>query len=164
MEPEKPTEQKNILRAEFLIPHRRQMRLLEWVKTPAWKGLQAETTVKESWPLNRDGAVSSLICIELVAQATSAMSTWRRGRGARPRIGLLVGVKAAEFFTSSFPVGTELTVNVEELYHVGNYAVFKGQVISGSTIFCAAMLQVMEPEGDDVLDVLRSRCTPQDAK
>jgi len=148
-------EQKNVLRAETLIPHRRHMRLLEWVINPARKGLQAETTVTESWPLNRDGSVSSLLCIELVAQAISALSTWRRGEGARPRVGLLVGIKEAEFFTLSLPLGTGLTIHVEELYHVGNYAVFKGQVMSGSVLFCTTTIQVMESEGDDFPDFLR---------
>ena len=157
-------EQKNILRAECLIPHRGLMRLLEWVINPARKGLQAETTVTESWPLNRDGFVSSLLCIELVAQAISALSTWRRGEEARPRVGLLVGIKEAEFFTLSFPLGTGLTIHVEELYHVGNYAVFKGQVISGSALFCTTIIQAMEPEGDDFPDFLRLQGAHPDGK
>lgn len=157
-------EQKNILRAESLIPHRGLMRLLDRVINPARKGLQAETTVTESWPLNRDGSVSSLLCIELVAQAISALSTWRRGEGARPRVGLLVGIKEAEFFTLSLPLGTRLTIYVEELYHVGNYAVFKGQVISGSALFCTTIIQAMEPEGDDFPDFLRLQGAHPDGK
>jgi predicted hotdog family 3-hydroxylacyl-ACP dehydratase len=140
------------------------MRLLEWVINPARKGLQAETTVTESWPLNRDGFVSSLLCIELVAQAISALSTWRRGEGARPRVGLLVGIKEAEFFTLSLPLGTGLTIHVEELYHVGNYAVFKGQVISGSALFCTTIIQAMEPEGDDFPNFLRLQGARPDGK
>jgi predicted hotdog family 3-hydroxylacyl-ACP dehydratase len=140
------------------------MRLLDRVINPARKGLQAETTVTESWPLNRDGSVSSLLCIELVAQAISALSTWRRGEGARPRVGLLVGIKEAEFFTLSFPLGTGLTIHVEELYHVGNYAVFKGQVISGSALFCTTIIQAMEPEGDDFPDFLRLQGAHPDGK
>jgi predicted hotdog family 3-hydroxylacyl-ACP dehydratase len=157
-------EQKNILRAESLIPHRRHMRLLEWVINPARKGLQAEATVTDSWPLNRDGSVSSLLCIELVAQAISALSTWRRGEGARPRVGLLVGIKEAEFFTLSLPLGTGLTIHVEELYHVGNYAVFKGRVASGSALFCTTIIQVMEPEDDDFPDFLRLQGAHPDGK
>jgi len=150
-------EEKNILRAESLIPHRHRMKLLERVINPAPNGLQAETTVAESWPLNRDGAVSSLLCLELVAQAISALSTWRRGEGARPRPGLLVGIKEAQFFAGSLPVGARVTIHVEELYHLGNYAVFKGQVISGSALLCTTVIQVMEPEGDDFLNRLKTR-------
>jgi len=139
-------EQNELLPAEPLIPQRRRMRLIEWVKNPTQKGLQAETTVTEAWPLNRDGAVSSLICVELVAQAVSALSTWRRGEGARPRVGLLVGIKEAEFADSSVPVMTRLTIQVDELYHVGGYAVFQGRVSSDLVFFCKIIVQVMEPE------------------
>jgi len=146
-----------ILRAESLIPHRRHMKLLDRIVNPAPKELQAETTVAESWPLAKDGSVSSLLCIELVAQAISALSTWRKGEGTRPRPGLLVGIKEAQFFAGSLQIGTRVTVHVEELYHVGGYAVFMGRVISGSALFCATIIQVMEPEGDDFLNLLKTR-------
>jgi predicted hotdog family 3-hydroxylacyl-ACP dehydratase len=79
-------------------------------------------------------------------------------------VGLLVGIKEAEFFTLSLPLGTGLTIHVEELYHVGNYAVFKGQVISGSALFCTTIIQVMEPEGDDFPDFLRLKGAHPDGK
>jgi len=146
-----------ILRAESLIPHRRHMKLLDRIVNPAPKELQAETTVAESWPLAKDGSVSSLLCIELVAQAISALSTWRKGEGTSPRPGLLVGIKEAQFFAGSLQIGTRVTVHVEELYHVGGYAVFMGRVISGSALFCTTIIQVMEPEGDDFLNLLKTR-------
>ena len=90
--------------------------------------------------------------------------TWRRGEGARPRVGLLVGIKEAEFFTLSLPLGAGLTIHVEELYHVGTYAVFKGQVISGSALFCTTIIQAMEPEGDDFPDFLRLQGAHPDGK
>ncbi len=139
-----------LLKAEPLIPQRRRMRLIDWVKGPTHKSIQAETTVTEAWPLNKDGKVRSLICVELLAQAICALSTWRRGEGGRPRIGLLVGVKEAEFSYSSIPVMTRLLIQIDELYHVGDYAVFQGKVSSESTLFCKATIQVMEP-GDEVL-------------
>jgi predicted hotdog family 3-hydroxylacyl-ACP dehydratase len=148
---------KNILRAEGLIPHRRHMKLLDRVVNPVQKELQAETTVTESWPLARDGSVSSLLCIELVAQAVSALSTWRKGKGAKPRPGLLVGIKEAQFFAGSLPIGTRVNIHVEELYHLGNYAVFMGRVSSGSALLCSTTLQVMEPEGDGFLSFLSAR-------
>jgi predicted hotdog family 3-hydroxylacyl-ACP dehydratase len=126
------------------------MRLLEWVTSALQNGLQAETVVTDSWPLKRDGAVDSILCVELVAQAISAFSTWRRGEGAEPRLGLLVGIKEAELFAASLPLGLSLTVQVEKLYHVGDYAVFRGQVKSSLTVLCTAVIQVMEPSEDQL--------------
>ncbi len=145
------------LPAEPLIPHRLRMRLIDWVKEPTQNGLQAETTVTDAWPLNADGRVSSLICVELVAQAVSALSTWRRGKGAKPRVGLLVGVKEAEFSYSSIPVMTRLFIQIDELYHVGDYAVFQGKVSSELTFFCKTVIQVMEPEEEILLNLLTSQ-------
>jgi len=150
-------EQNQLLPVEPLIPHRLRMKLIDWVKRATQSGLQAETTVTEAWPLNRDGRVNSIICIELVAQAVSALSTWRRGKGARPRIGLLVGVKEVVFSCSSIPVMTKLTVQIDELYHVGDYAVFKGKVNSESASFCETVIQVVEPEKETLSSLMTSQ-------
>jgi predicted hotdog family 3-hydroxylacyl-ACP dehydratase len=150
-------EKNKLLPAESLIPQRLRMRLIEWVKNPTQNGLQAETTVAETWPLNKDGRVSSLICVELVAQAVSALSTWRRGEGARPRVGLLVGIKEAEFSYSSVPVMTRLTIQIDELYHVGDYAVFQGKVSSELAFFCKIIIQVMEPEEGSLWNLMTSQ-------
>jgi predicted hotdog family 3-hydroxylacyl-ACP dehydratase len=150
-------EQSQLLPAEPLIPQRLRMRLIEWVKNPTQNGLQAETTVTEAWPLNKDGNVSSLICVELVAQAICALSTWRRGEGASPRIGLLVGVKEAEFSYSSIPVMTRLFIQIDELYHVGDYAVFQGEVSSDLALFCKTIVQVSEPEEEILSNLITSR-------
>jgi len=144
------------LPAESLIPHRLRMRLIDWVRRPTQNGLQAETIVTEAWPLYNDREVSSVICIELVAQAISALSTWRRGEGATPRIGLLVGIKDAEFSKSSVPVGTRLHIEINELSHVGDYAVFEGEVKSDSETFCKVTIQVMESE-EETLSNLKNR-------
>lgn len=144
---------------EALIPHRCQMKLLDRVINPSQRELQAETTVTETWPLAENGAVSALLCIELVAQAISALSTWRRGEGEVPRPGLLVGIKESQLFCHSLPIGTRITVGVEELYHLGNYAVFTGRVTSGSSLLGTATLQVMEPEEEGYLHLLKERAS-----
>ncbi len=139
-------EKNGFIRAEILIPHRRRMQLIKRVKVMAGNSLQAETTAEEEWPLCREGMVSSLISAELVAQAVSAWSTLRHGKGATPRIGLLVGIKEAEFSKADIPLRTPLTVHIEKLYHLENYAVFRGQVNSQKESFCTIIIQVMEPE------------------
>jgi len=142
-----------LLPAERLIPHRLRMKLIDWVERPTQNGLQAETIVTEEWPLYNNGEVSSIICIELAAQAISALSTWRRGEGAVPRVGLLVGIKEAEFSKSSVPIGTRLHIEIKELSHVGDYAVFEGKVRSDSDPFCKIIIQVMEPEEETLLNL-----------
>jgi predicted hotdog family 3-hydroxylacyl-ACP dehydratase len=149
-------EPSELLPAELLVPHRGRSRLIEWVKRPTQNGLQAGATVTEEWPLNRDGTVSSLMCIELVAQAVSALSTWRRGEGARPRVGLLLGIKEAEFSHSSVPVWTRLITRIDMLSRIGNYAVFQAQVSSDLGFSCIMTIQVMEPE-EEVLSNLKTR-------
>ena len=149
-------QKQNQIPAEPLIPHRRRMKLIDWVKRPTQNGLQAGTIVTEEWPLYDNGEVSSIICIELVAQAISALSTWRRSEGTEPRLGLLVGVKEAEFSKFSVPVGTRLNIQVNEVYHAGDYAVFEGKVRSDLGSFCKVIIQVMEP-GEEVLSNLKTR-------
>jgi len=139
-----------------LIPQRRRMRLLEWVKRPIEKTLLAEATVNPNWPLHKDGMVSSVISIELVAQAIAALRTWCLGEGAGARLGFLVGVKEATFSSFSFPVGNRLFIQIAELYHLGEYAVYEGQVSSESDFFCKIIVQVMEP-GEEVLSNLKAR-------
>jgi predicted hotdog family 3-hydroxylacyl-ACP dehydratase len=146
----------DLILANPLIPHRGRMRLIEWVKRPTPNGLQAETTVREGWPLTREGTVSSLLGIELVAQTISALSTWHRGEGAAPRVGLLVGIKEAEFSHPRIPIGTRLSIQVEKLYQVGDYAVFRGQVSAESEFFCKIVIQAMEP-GEETLSLLKGR-------
>jgi predicted hotdog family 3-hydroxylacyl-ACP dehydratase len=146
----------DLILAEPLIPHRGRMRLIEWVKKPTPNALQAETTVKEGWPLTREGTVSSLLGIELAAQAISALSTWHRGEGAAPRVGLLVGIKEAEFSRPRIPIGSRLSIRVERLYQVGNYAVFHGQVSAESEFFCKIVIQAMEG-GEEILALLKGR-------
>ncbi len=149
-------DQNELFPAGPLIPHKGRMRLLEWVKRPIEKTLQAEATVNPNWPLHQDGMVNSVISIELVAQAIAALRTWRKGEGACDRLGFLVGVKEADFSASSFPVGNRLFIQIAELYQLGEYAVYEGHVRSESDFFCKTIIQVMEP-GEEVLSNLKTR-------
>ncbi|MBI4764484.1 MAG: hypothetical protein HY787_07760 [Deltaproteobacteria bacterium] len=144
---EKKMDRNELFPAEPLIPHRHRMKLLEWVRRPIGKTLQAETTVTAEWPLHRDGMVSAVLSIELVAQAIAALRTWNGGENAKARPGFVVGIKEMEFSPSSFPVGTRLFIHIAESYHVGEYAVYEGHVNSASDFTCKIMIQAMEAEG-----------------
>jgi predicted hotdog family 3-hydroxylacyl-ACP dehydratase len=133
--------------AEPLIPHRQQMKLLEWIRRPIEKTLQAEATATVDWPLHRNGRVDAVICIELVAQAIAALRTWNGGKDAKAKPGFVVGIKEMEFSPSCFPVGTRLFIHIAESYHVGEYAVYEGRVNSAADFTCKIMIQAMEAEG-----------------
>ena len=138
--------QEGLFNAERLVPHRHGMKLIKRIKKPAQQGFQAETTVSESWPMYERGAVSSIICVELIAQSVSAFATWLRGPNAIPRIGLLVGIKRADFSTATMPIDIDLTITVDEISRLGNYGIFKGEVASHSTSFCSAVIQALDPD------------------
>ena len=127
--------QEGLFNAERMIPHKHGMKLIKRIKNPDQQGLQAETTVSESWPMYKRGAVSSIICVELIAQSISAFATWLRGPNAIPRIGLLVGIKRADFSRATMPIDIDLTITVDRISRLGNYGIFKGEVVSGSTSF-----------------------------
>jgi predicted hotdog family 3-hydroxylacyl-ACP dehydratase len=150
----KKMNQNELFPAESLIPHRPLMRLLEWVKRPIEKTLEAESTVNADWPLHREGMVSSLTCIELIAQAIAALRTWSEGKGSGARLGFVVGIKEAEFSSSAFPVGMRLFIHIAESYHVGKYAVYEGQVKSATDFTCNITIQVMEPEEEVFPDLM----------
>jgi hypothetical protein len=52
---------------------------------------------------------------------------------------------------------TRLFIQIDELYHVGDYAVFQGKVSSESAFFCKAIIQVMEPEEDGLPNLIASQ-------
>ena len=53
-------------------------------------------------------------------------------------------------------VGDRLFIQIAELYHLSDYAVYEGQVSSESDFFCKTTIQVMEP-GEEVLSNLKTR-------
>ncbi len=139
--------------AAKLIPHRGPMKLIQRIIDPDENGITAEASVDETWPLCNHGAVSSMVCLELIGQSMCALSTWLRGQGARPRIGLLVGVKEMWFPTLTIPVGSHLTIRVDKISVIGNYGLYSGGVTCGPVSFAKAVVQGIEPERE-VIDAL----------
>jgi hypothetical protein len=74
-----------------------------------------------------------------------------------------VGIKSAEFTAATMPVGIRLTIRVDEVSHIGNYGVFKGEVSSDSTRYCKADIQVLDPD-NDVLKELKTSFHRQGSK
>ena len=54
---------------------------------------------------------------------------------------------------------TRLFIQIDELYHVGDYAVFQGKVSSDLAFFCKTIVQVMEPEEEILSKLVTSQGT-----
>jgi hypothetical protein len=54
-------------------------------------------------------------------------------------------------------VSTRLLIQIDELYHVGDYAVFQGEVHSELAFFCKTVIQVLEPEENGLPNLIASQ-------
>ncbi len=106
--------------------------------------------VTDGWPLYRDGWVSSLVAVELVAQTAAAVTAWRENdTGEEDHFGLMVGVKNARFFDHRFQVEDRLTTHVTMPHLLHNvdaiYGVCEGSVFNGSQASAEVAIQILRP-------------------
>ncbi len=135
---------------ENLIPHRGRMRLIGEVLTLDHDRALTSSTVSENWPLYRDGAVDTLVAVELVAQTAALLEGWKRqqsgGQGGTK--GWLVGIKEADFRMPCIPLSATLVTEARRGYAMEGYAVFEGEVRLGSDPAAIVSIQVFRPEED----------------
>ncbi len=134
--------------AELYIPHRDRMKLIERVTEVSPEHAVSATTVTGEWPSCENGHVSPLVLVELVTQTISFCEGWRcreeRSDGGR---GWLVGIKNADFFVNTVPVGSELTTTARRMYSVSErYQVTEGVVKSGDTTLGKITIQAYRSE------------------
>ena len=115
----------NIKEIENLIPHRGPMRLIDTILTVDRKQAVTRATVKESWPLFAEKAVSPIVLVELAAQTAGVCIGWNEKMntdGPETRAaGWLVGIKQARFYAEKIPLGTCITIQSEIHLVVDNY-------------------------------------------
>jgi predicted hotdog family 3-hydroxylacyl-ACP dehydratase len=132
---------------EELIPHRPPMKLIDEVLEVDDEKAITASIVSENWPLYREGSVSPVVMIELVAQATGIATGWKRKRETGKGIkGYLVGIKEASFYIDRIPAGTRLITNIENLYKHETYGVFSGTVKSGSKLLGKVEIQAFRED------------------
>lgn len=132
---------------EALIPHRDRMRLIDEVLTFDGDVAVTSSVVSERWPLYRDGAVDSLVAIELVAQTAAVLEGLKRrqsGRGGTK--GWLVGIKEADFRLPCLPLSGLLVTEARRGCAMEGYAVFDGIVRFGSEAAAVVSIQVFRPD------------------
>lgn len=138
----------------LLVPHRDDALLLESIDAVRADGLDASVRFGARSPfVQDDGAWPAWVGPEIMAQAISAFSTWRRGPPYRPKPGLLLGVRRYVSGISGFERGARLTVSVRESTRDDSgIAVFDSVLSVNGAGVAEGMLTVFEPE--DVLATL----------
>ncbi len=111
---------------EELIPHRRQMKLIDEIVEVDEETAVTESVVKDHWPLFRGDSVSPFILIELAAQTAGVFIGWKElkkeGRDLGGSKGWLVGIKEASFCPEKISLDSRIRVSSRkkssfEAYH-----------------------------------------------
>ena len=141
-------------RIESYIPHRGAMRLVDRVLEVDDEHLVAEVDVPFDGLFVRDGKVPPWIGIEYMAQAVAAWAGHRkRGLGAEPRAGLLLGTRRYEANCDGFPSGALLRIEVRtELIAANGLGQFDCRIVLDGSELATARISVLDPpEGSTIL-------------
>ena len=100
--------------AEYYIPHRAPMLLLDQLVTVTEKGCIAKLKITEQLPFMQAEGLPSWVGIEIMAQ-TIAMygGVEQRLNGNEPKLGFLLGAKKFDMAQEFFTVGEQLTVEIQ---------------------------------------------------
>ncbi len=134
---------------EDLVPHRKSMKLLDEIVELDDTHCITGATVASGWPLVEDGHIDPIILIELAAQTAGVSFGWHEYREGRPsagKLGWLVGIKKAEFFTDSIPVAAKIFTSIEGRRNGDTYAEVTCTALMESEIIARMQLQVFRTE------------------
>ncbi len=132
---------------EDLLPHRCDMLLIDEVLAVDSETAVTASVVKRHWPLVDDRGVSSLILVEVAAQAAGVCNGWERVRTQgtdSEKKGYLVGIKRAEFFVDSIPVGQRIVARVRNTYNFENLREVSSQITWRDTVVATITLQLFQ--------------------
>lgn len=130
-----------------LLPHAPPMVLLDAIEETTAAHTVATALVRKDHPLVRDGVLSTVAALELVAQAAAARRGLQlRGRGDAPRVGFVVGAPRVELLVPSMAVGARLRVLVRPVgeEHEEGLRVLEGEVEADGVVVARVTVQVVE--------------------
>lgn len=107
------------LSIEDLLPHRGPMLLITQVLEVDAEHAVTLSRVADSWPMVDAGGSHPLILIELAAQTAGICNGWERVQSKgldSDKMGWLVGIKKAELFIDSLPLGSEIISSAENSF------------------------------------------------
>ncbi len=133
--------------AEDLVPHSRNMSLLDRIISCDDEGLRAEVTVRRDNIFAQESGLPASVGIELMAQAIAAFAGIKaREKEQEIEIGFLVGTRRYESNTPFFPLDCTLTIDVkQELQAENGLGVFLCD-ISSDKIAAKASINVFQPD------------------
>jgi predicted hotdog family 3-hydroxylacyl-ACP dehydratase len=139
----------NDIQIESLIPHRDRMKLIETIVYVDQDKAISNTTVSERWPLYKDGAVSPIVLIELVAQTAGICIGWKekiKNNSKDGGKGWIVGVKQAVFHVDELTESSKITTCSEVVFSHHNFAAFSGTCTIDTVTVGEISIQVFRPD------------------
>ena len=124
---------------DLLLPHRPPMRFITGVERELSDGLECEARISTECGLVSHGQAHPLLGLEAAAQTAAAWEALRRSREpgcAGARIGYVVAMRDAVFYTSGIPVDVPFSVRARlvalalPLTHYGVEVALRGEVVA----------------------------------
>jgi len=135
---------------EKLIPHRNRMKLVDRIVEIDAEKAVTISTVKERWPLFKDGCVNPMVLIEIAAQTAGVYVGWnerKKRNGKFSGKGWLVGIKKATFYLDRISLNTRIITSVVKRMDIDHYLQFWGTAKVDSDIIGDVGLQLFWIEG-----------------
>ncbi|MBC2712348.1 MAG: hypothetical protein HGJ94_15585 [Desulfosarcina sp.] len=137
------------LTAETLLPHRGRMLLVGEILKLDDEQATTLSVAHRNWPLFKDGVISPLILVELVAQTAGVHNGLKRlktrGEGSETR-GWLVGVKKAVFHVNAIALGEPVTTTARNAFVFENLREITGTASINGRLAAEVTLQVVEAQ------------------
>lgn len=129
---------------EELVPHSREMLLLDHVL--AWDGtvLQCQASIRPDTVFVIDGEAPALMAIEHLAQTCATFMGLRAHENNEPvRLGYLLGCRTFDVHTDVLAVGDTLVLEVQEVGALQTMASFECRAMRGDEVVATGVLNVM---------------------
>jgi predicted hotdog family 3-hydroxylacyl-ACP dehydratase len=132
-----------------LLPHRDGMLLISEIMEVDGDHAQTRSLVQKTWPTANDQGVHPLILVEIAAQTAGVCNGWgriqRKGLDSN-QMGWLVGIKKADFFIDSLPLGALITATAENTYCFGNLREVSCELRLNDAVIGQATLQLFQAD------------------
>lgn len=144
--------------AEYYLPHRAPMLLLDELVEVKENGCVAKLTIREDLPFMEEQGLPSWVGLEIMAQ-TIAMygGVKERLKDQNPKLGFLLGSKTFEMGQDHFAIGEELTIEINlQFLNRHQIGIFECH-LQTSTASSKATILVSQPDDvESFLEVARA--------